>query len=135
MKLAVFACLLLVIPFQAEANSCFGKDVEVWVSNGKNLREGLGDPDPYVVVKIGSETRKTKVINSSANPGWWQKFEFPEVTSDMLQLEVWDKDEFTADDKLGTCMVPMDTHGQQFRTIDCKMNNNDGVVHAFYRCL
>lgn len=60
--------------------------------------------------------------------------EFPDATSDMLQMEVWDKDDFTADDKLGTCMVPMSSNGQDFRTIECKMDDNTGVVNAFYRC-
>jgi len=134
MKLAAFACLLLIVPFQAEASSCYGKTVQIWVSNGRNLHDGLGRPDPYVVVKIGDETKKTKVINSSTNPSWMEKLEFPDAGSDMLQLEVWDKDEFTSDDKLGACMVPMSSNGQDYRTIECKMNDNTGTVSAFYRC-
>ncbi|XP_049907504.1 uncharacterized protein LOC126394619 isoform X2 [Epinephelus moara] len=134
MKLAVFASLLIILPFQAEADSCFGRRVVVWVTNGKNIGDGLLSPDPYVVVKIGSDSKKTKVINSSTNPSWMEKMEFPEATSDMLQMEVWDKDDFTADDKLGTCMVPMSSNGHDFRTIECKMDDNTGVVNAFYRC-
>ncbi|XP_049907505.1 uncharacterized protein LOC126394619 isoform X3 [Epinephelus moara] len=134
MKLAVFASLLMIILFQAEANTCVNKKVLVWVTHGKNLGDGLQSPDPYVVVKIGSDSKKTKVINSSTNPSWMEKMEFPEATSDMLQMEVWDKDDFTADDKLGTCMVPMSSNGHDFRTIECKMDDNTGVVNAFYRC-
>lgn len=57
MKLAVFASLLMIIPFQAEANTCVNKKVLVWVTHGKNLGDGLQSPDPYVVVSSQNITK------------------------------------------------------------------------------
>lgn len=51
MKLAVFACLLVILPLQAVSGSCVGKTVDVWVINGHDLTgDGLARPDPYVKV-------------------------------------------------------------------------------------
>ncbi|KAF2306079.1 hypothetical protein GH714_011216 [Hevea brasiliensis] len=58
--------------------------------------------DPYVVVKLGSQTSKTKVINSCLNPVWNEELSFS-LTEPIgaLSLEVFDKDRFKADDKMG----------------------------------
>merc|ERR1711980_20260 len=87
MKFAVLFSLLVILPFQAEAASCVGKNVDVWVANGNDLSgDGLQDPDPYVVVKIGSETKKSKTIHSNADPNWWEKLHFAKVTSDVMRI-------------------------------------------------
>uniref|UniRef100_A0A4W6ELN3 C2 domain-containing protein n=1 Tax=Lates calcarifer TaxID=8187 RepID=A0A4W6ELN3_LATCA len=122
MKLAVFVSLLVIIPFQV-ANSCIGKKAEVWVENGHHLRRvGHMAPNPYVL-KIGRETIKTKVVYSSANPYWRQKFEFQTVLDDMLTIDVWDEDTgFRGDDvHLGTCMEPMISVDSNFHIIQCNL--------------
>ncbi|XVF28074.1 hypothetical protein REPUB_Repub14bG0164200 [Reevesia pubescens] len=58
--------------------------------------------DPYVVVKLGDQVAKTKVINSCLNPVWNEELTFS-LTDPVgaLNLEVFDKDRFKADDKMG----------------------------------
>ena len=64
-----------------------------------------GQSDPYVVLKFGTETHKTTVVNKSLNPLWNQEFEFT-VTAlnikEQLVLTVWDKDKLKSDESMGT---------------------------------
>ncbi|XP_071339731.1 perforin-1-like [Trachinotus anak] len=136
MKLAVFASLLVVLTAQAVAASCVGKTVDVWVANGHGLTgDGLQDPDPYVLVTIGDETQKTRVIHSNANPGWWQKFQFYSVTSDLMRIDVWEADEGLRgdDDNLGTCMEQLRSDGQGYHAVQCDVKDG-GFVKVFYKC-
>ncbi|CAA2986800.1 C2-DOMAIN ABA-RELATED 11-like [Olea europaea subsp. europaea] len=58
--------------------------------------------DPYVILKLGNQTAKTKVINSCLNPTWNEEFSFSlSEPVGVLKLEVFDKDRFKADDKMG----------------------------------
>ncbi|KAI5583293.1 hypothetical protein POPTR_006G004600v4 [Populus trichocarpa] len=58
--------------------------------------------DPYVVLKLGNQTAKTKVINSCLNPVWNEELSFSlREPVGVLSLEVFDKDRFKADDKMG----------------------------------
>ncbi|KAK8576076.1 hypothetical protein V6N12_063723 [Hibiscus sabdariffa] len=58
--------------------------------------------DPYVVVKLGDQVAKTKVINSCLNPVWNEELTFSLTEPvGVLNLEVFDKDRFKADDKMG----------------------------------
>ncbi|KAG7221286.1 hypothetical protein INR49_017353 [Caranx melampygus] len=134
MKLAVFASLLVVLTAQAVTSSCVGKTVDVWVANGHGLTgDGLQDPDPYVLVTIGDETEKTKVIYSNSNPAWWQKFQFTSVTSDLMKIDVWEEDSVTADDNLGTCIEQLRSDGQGYHAVQCDVKDG-GFVKVFYKC-
>uniref|UniRef100_A0A3B4YZX3 C2 domain-containing protein n=1 Tax=Stegastes partitus TaxID=144197 RepID=A0A3B4YZX3_9TELE len=134
MKLVVLACLLAVIPFQAEAGSCSGKTVEVWVANGFGLTgDVFKDPDPYV--SVGGRTQKTRAIQRNANPSWFQKFTFDSPNSDFMRIEVWDEDSGLNgdDDKLGTCVEELNAMGNRFQQVRCTVKD-DGVVKLFYKC-
>ncbi|XP_034547006.1 protein C2-DOMAIN ABA-RELATED 11-like [Notolabrus celidotus] len=134
MKLAVFACMLMVLPFLAEAGSCVGKRVDVWVIKGHDLTgDGLQSPDPYVIVRIGSDTKKTRIISSDAYPVWYQKLHFQRASTDLMKIEVWDADTLTNDDHLGTCLEPMESGGTQWHPIVCKTDDG-GDVKLFYKC-
>nr|DAD20210.1 TPA_asm: hypothetical protein HUJ06_021673 [Nelumbo nucifera] len=77
--------------------------LKVTVVQGKRLViRDFKSSDPYVVVKLGNQTGKTKVINSCLNPVWNEELTFS-VTEPIgvLKLEVFDKDRFKADDKMG----------------------------------
>ncbi|KAL2959819.1 hypothetical protein AAZX31_17G005300, partial [Glycine max] len=70
-------------------------------------RQKISDPgfkssDPYVVVKLGNQTAKTRVIHCCLNPVWNEELNFT-VTEPLgvLNLEVFDKDFLKADDKMG----------------------------------
>ncbi|XP_022925329.1 protein C2-DOMAIN ABA-RELATED 11-like [Cucurbita moschata] len=59
--------------------------------------------DPYVVVKLGKQKARTKVISSNLNPVWNEELNFTMDTkhSAVLKFEMFDKDLFKRDDKMG----------------------------------
>ncbi|XP_062218929.1 GTPase activating protein 1 [Phragmites australis] len=76
--------------------------VKVRVVRGVNLAiRDLRSSDPYVVVRIGKQKLKTRVIKKSTNPEWNEELtlsiEDPVVP---VRLEVFDKDTFI-DDSMG----------------------------------
>ncbi|KAM3611844.1 uncharacterized protein V6R79_024788 [Siganus canaliculatus] len=136
MKLAVFVSLLVIVPFYTEAASCIGKNVEVWVANGNDLTgDGLQHPDPYVIVKIGSDEKRTRTIYSNANPVWWQRLQFNKVSSNTMVINIWEADSGLRgdDDHLGTCVESLVAGGDKFRTIKCNARDS-GFVVLHYKC-
>ncbi|XP_030456929.1 protein C2-DOMAIN ABA-RELATED 11-like isoform X2 [Syzygium oleosum] len=77
--------------------------LKVTVVRGKGLViRDFKSSDPYVVVKLGNQTAKTRVINSCLNPVWNEELSFSLAEPvGMLNLEVFDRDRFKADDKMG----------------------------------
>ncbi|XXG80023.1 hypothetical protein AAC387_Pa09g0977 [Persea americana] len=77
--------------------------LKVTVVQGRGLVvRDFTSSDPYVVLKLGNQTAKTKVINSCLNPVWNEEFTFFVMEPPgVLNLEVFDKDRFKADDKMG----------------------------------
>ncbi|CAL9152546.1 unnamed protein product [Musa hybrid cultivar] len=77
--------------------------LKVIVSKGKSLAiRDFTSSDPYVVVKLGNQTAKTKVINSCLNPVWNEELSFSvKEPLGVLKLEVFDRDRFKFDDKMG----------------------------------
>ncbi|TKY53907.1 C2-DOMAIN ABA-RELATED 11 [Spatholobus suberectus] len=77
--------------------------LKVIVVQGKRLViRDFKSSDPYVVVKLGNQTAKTRVINCCLNPVWNEELNFT-LTEPLrvLNLEVFDKDLLKADDKMG----------------------------------
>ncbi|WCJ28193.1 Calcium-dependent lipid-binding (CaLB domain) family protein [Euphorbia peplus] len=77
--------------------------LKVIVVQGKKLViRDFKSSDPYVVLKLGTQSLKTKVINSCLNPVWNEELTFSiREPHAILSLEVFDKDRFKADDKMG----------------------------------
>ncbi|CAN0890945.1 Protein C2-DOMAIN ABA-RELATED 11 [Linum grandiflorum] len=78
--------------------------LKVTVVQGKRLAiRDFKTSDPYVIVKLGNQIARTKVINSCLNPVWNEEllFSLTEPLVGVLNLEVYDKDRFKADDKMG----------------------------------
>ncbi|GLU20621.1 hypothetical protein SLE2022_368110 [Rubroshorea leprosula] len=77
--------------------------LKVVVVQGKRLAiRDFKTSDPYVIVKLGNQVAKTKVINSCLNPVWNEELTFsPTEPVGVLNLEVFDKDTFKSDDKMG----------------------------------
>ncbi|PWZ31103.1 GTPase activating protein 1 [Zea mays] len=76
------------------------------VVRGVNLAvRDLRSSDPYVVVRIGKQKLKTRVVKKSVNPEWDDELtlsiEDPAVP---IRLEVFDKDTFV-DDTMGNAEV------------------------------
>ncbi|KAH1054882.1 hypothetical protein J1N35_032947 [Gossypium stocksii] len=77
--------------------------LKVVVVQGKRLViRDFKSSDPYVIAKLGDQVAKTKVINSCLNPVWNEELTFSlSEPVGVLNLEVFDKDRFKADDKMG----------------------------------
>lgn len=83
--------------------------VKVVVVRGRQLViRDFRTSDPYVVLHVANQTAKTKVINSCLNPVWNEELTFS-ITEPIeeLKLEVFDKDRFKADDKMGNAHVSL----------------------------
>ena len=63
--------------------------------------------DPYVIVKVGNQTRRTRTLDSAGkSPVWNEHFMFQISEYDnTFTLTVMDKDTFTADDMVGTVSI------------------------------
>ena len=70
---------------------------------------GAGSSDPYVIVKLGHETKKTEIITKNLSPVWDETFQIP-IWGDPeqeLHISVWDYDAMSADDTIGEVRVPI----------------------------
>jgi len=74
-----------------------------------------GKSDPYVVLKLGSmQTQRTNYVNSELNPVWNEVFTFDVDTGkELLELSVFDKDDFGSDDFLGAFALKLDGYRDQ----------------------
>ncbi|KAK7348849.1 hypothetical protein VNO80_23571 [Phaseolus coccineus] len=62
--------------------------------------------DPYVVVKMGDQHMKTRVIKNNCNPTWNEEMTlFVKDVQTPVHLTVYDKDTFTVDDKMGEAEI------------------------------
>ncbi|MED6191609.1 hypothetical protein PIB30_001888 [Stylosanthes scabra] len=62
--------------------------------------------DPYVVVTMGSQKLKTKIIYKNTNPEWNEEFTLMvEDIKTPIRLNVFDKDTFTPDDEMGEAII------------------------------
>ncbi|KAG2658100.1 GTPase activating protein 1-like [Panicum virgatum] len=77
--------------------------VRVRVLRGVNLAiRDLRSSDPYVVVRIGKQRLRTKVVKKNTNPEWNEELTLSiEDPAHPVRLEVFDKDTFV-DDSMGT---------------------------------
>ncbi|XP_020599007.1 protein C2-DOMAIN ABA-RELATED 11 [Phalaenopsis equestris] len=83
--------------------------LKVIIVEGKRLavRDFISS-DPYVIVRVGEQLEKTKVIKSCLNPVWNEEltFSITEPVTD-LKLEVFDRDRFKVDDKMGHAFLSL----------------------------
>lgn len=77
--------------------------LRIHVQRGVNLaiRDSISS-DPYVVVRMGKQKLKTRVVKKNVNPEW-NDFLTLSVTdpNTPVKLFVYDKDTFSFDDKMG----------------------------------
>ncbi|KAG8069000.1 hypothetical protein GUJ93_ZPchr0005g14725 [Zizania palustris] len=78
-----------------------------------NIRRGINlavrdvmSSDPYVMLNLGHQSMKTKVIKNTLNPVWNEilMLSIPHPVPS-LKLQVFDKDTFTSDDRMGEAEV------------------------------
>ncbi|XAR65766.1 hypothetical protein NMG60_11010004 [Bertholletia excelsa] len=77
--------------------------LKVTVVRGRRLViRDFKSSDPYVIIKLRNQTAKTRVINSCLNPVWNEDLSFSLTEAvETMHLQVFDKDRFKPDDKMG----------------------------------
>uniref|UniRef100_A0A0C9RFV5 TSA: Wollemia nobilis Ref_Wollemi_Transcript_29325_966 transcribed RNA sequence n=1 Tax=Wollemia nobilis TaxID=56998 RepID=A0A0C9RFV5_9CONI len=84
--------------------------LKVRVVKGTRLAvRDIRSSDPYVVLKLGDQVVKTRVINSNLNPVWDEELTLTisATTPRTLRVEVFDKDTFSADDAMGEAEIDL----------------------------
>ncbi|KAJ9526404.1 hypothetical protein QJQ45_009880, partial [Haematococcus lacustris] len=68
-----------------------------------------GASDPYAVLSVGPSMARSRVVFQSLNPAWHQRFFLyvKDLQADTLKVRLYDKDLFSSDDDLGTCLLPL----------------------------
>ncbi|KAF5195324.1 C2 domain-containing protein [Thalictrum thalictroides] len=82
--------------------SLFGL-LKVRVRRGINLAvRDVRSSDPYIVIKMGKQKLKTSVMYNNVNPEWNEELTLSVTDPNLpIRLTVYDKDTFSADDKMG----------------------------------
>ncbi|OVA08653.1 C2 calcium-dependent membrane targeting [Macleaya cordata] len=77
--------------------------LRVRVRRGINLAvRDVRTSDPYVVVKMGKQKLKTRVMKKNVNPEWNEDLTLSVADPSLpIKLTVYDKDTFSKDDKMG----------------------------------
>ncbi|CAN6572749.1 unnamed protein product [Malus baccata var. baccata] len=77
--------------------------LRIHVQRGLNLAvRDLTSSDPYVVVKMGKQKLKTRVVKRNVNPEWDERLTLSVTEPNLpITLSVYDKDTFSFDDKMG----------------------------------
>ncbi|KAG6382797.1 hypothetical protein SASPL_157494 [Salvia splendens] len=58
--------------------------------------------DPYVIVRMGKQKLKTRVVKKNLNPEWNEELTLTVADPNQsIKLQVYDRDTFTLDDKMG----------------------------------
>lgn len=84
--------------------------LKVRVRNGMRLAvRDLRSSDPYVILKLGHQVVKTRVIKSNLNPVWDEELtlSISTTTPRTIKVEVFDKDTFSADDEMGDAEIDL----------------------------
>ncbi|XP_059642559.1 protein C2-DOMAIN ABA-RELATED 4-like [Cornus florida] len=81
--------------------------VRIHVQRGINLAvRDCTSSDPYVVVRMGKQKLKTRVVNKDINPEWNEDLTLSIADPNLpIKLSVYDKDTFTLDDKMGDAEI------------------------------
>eukprot|EP00761_Pharyngomonas_kirbyi_P011844 gb/GECH01011870.1/.p1 GENE.gb/GECH01011870.1/~~gb/GECH01011870.1/.p1 ORF type:complete len:203 (+),score=40.70 gb/GECH01011870.1/:1-609(+) len=88
--------------------------IHVTIYEARNMayKDMIGKSDPYVIISFAGQKCQTRVLRNNHAPVWNESFSFPIASmNDLyqpLQLDVFDKDRFTRDDRLGSATVHVD---------------------------
>ncbi|XP_076936943.1 protein C2-DOMAIN ABA-RELATED 4-like [Bidens hawaiensis] len=76
--------------------------LRVHIHRGVNLAiRDLRSSDPYVIIRMGKQKLKTRVVKKNLNPVWDEDLTLSVVEPLPVKLAVYDRDLFSADDKMG----------------------------------
>ena len=61
-----------------------------------------GNSDPYAIIKLGDQEKRTQIIKKNLNPVWNEEFSFSiDEIYQPIEVSVWDNDLMGADDLIG----------------------------------
>ncbi|CAA0841085.1 Calcium-dependent lipid-binding (CaLB domain) family protein [Striga hermonthica] len=77
--------------------------LKINVVRGVNLaKRDARSSDPYVIVKMGKQKLKTRVVKNNVNPEWNEELTLSISDPHLpIKLQVYDKDMLSLDDKMG----------------------------------
>lgn len=77
--------------------------LRIHVIRGINLAiRDVRSSDPYVIVRMGKQKLKTRVVRKNVNPEWNEDLTLSVADPSIpIKLQVFDKDTFSLDDKMG----------------------------------
>ncbi|XP_071710170.1 protein C2-DOMAIN ABA-RELATED 4-like [Rutidosis leptorrhynchoides] len=76
--------------------------LRVHIHKGVNLAvRDVTTSDPYVIIRMGKQKLKTRVVKNNINPVWDEDLTLSVLEPLPVKLEVYDKDTFSMDDKMG----------------------------------
>ncbi|KAI3517894.1 hypothetical protein L1887_17115 [Cichorium endivia] len=77
--------------------------LKVRVKRGLDLAvRDITDSDPYVVIKMGDQKVKTRVVKKDINPVWDEELTLAVLDANLpIKLTVYDRDVFSMDDPMG----------------------------------
>ncbi|CBI33522.3 hypothetical protein AAG906_038439 [Vitis piasezkii] len=77
--------------------------LRIHVHRGVNLaKRDVLSSDPYVIVRMGKQKLKTRVVNKNVNPEWNEDLTLSvDDTNLPVKIFVYDRDTFSLDDKMG----------------------------------
>ena len=77
--------------------------LRIKIVKGFNLaKRDARSSDPYVIVRMGKQKLKTRVIKKNLNPEWNEELTLTIADPNHpIKLQVYDRDTFTLDDKMG----------------------------------
>ncbi|KAI3519341.1 hypothetical protein L1887_08371 [Cichorium endivia] len=76
--------------------------LRVHIHKGVNLAiRDLRSSDPYVIIRMGRQKLRTRVVRKNLNPVWDEDLTLSIVEPLPVKLQVYDRDLFSADDKMG----------------------------------
>ncbi|XP_059679643.1 multiple C2 and transmembrane domain-containing protein 2 isoform X3 [Gavia stellata] len=80
--------------------------VTITLLEGKNIPGG-SLTEIFILLKLGDQRYRSKTLCKNANPQWREQFDFHYFSDrrDMLDIEVWRKDNKKHEELLGTCQV------------------------------
>lgn len=78
--------------------------VRVVKAHSLAVKDITGSSDPYVRIRLGNQTARTRTLPRNLNPEWNQVFAFGkdrQIQAGIMEVSVWDEDEGKSDDFLG----------------------------------
>ncbi|KVH92391.1 protein C2-DOMAIN ABA-RELATED 4-like [Cynara cardunculus var. scolymus] len=102
--------------------------LRVRIHRGVNLAvRDVCSSDPYVIIRMGKQKLKTRVVRNNINPVWDEDLTLSISDPIPIKLEVYDKDTFSLDDKMGDAVFEIKPF---LEAIKMRLDNlpNDTIV-------